>query len=196
MNFYRNPNNLIKRKFLISPYMFCLVCFGFLLFAGAEIINIWLYTENIKLYPLNPETRDGYGALYAMLTISVAVLIELGLFIAQFEAFGVMYITDDGLVFRAPFHRTRKLYYKDIKYIGIDYGKLSLTKQFWIYFSLDRIPQKYYHKINRMRQTKRTMRVQYNEKVFKSLIQHLPKPLNKKLEASYSILRLYHAEND
>ena len=83
--------------------------------------------------------------------------------------------------------------YDEIKYLGIDYDP-SLDGLFWIYFSKEKLDMKYYHKILKLRSSRRTVVIQYSEEVFRSLVHYLPKPLSKRLEANYSVIRLHEAE--
>lgn len=107
-----------------------------------------------------------------------------------------MEIQEEGLLFRSLFRGKRKLLFSEINYIGIDYGVLSGVKQFWIFFSKEKIPSKYIHNMNQMPLSKQTMRIQYSQRIFDALVYYLPKDLSKRLNAGYSIIRLYKAEND
>ena len=73
---------------------------------------------------------------------------------------------------------------------------LSLTRQFWIYFSKEKIPPKYIHRINRLKFSKTTMRVQYNKNIFAALVYYTPSDISKRIRKGYSIIRMYHEDED
>ena len=131
----------------------------------------------------------GDCCLDGLILINLILLFCLG-----YEVFGIMRIEDDGLLFRAPFRKRVKMAYSDIKYMGIDYGLLSLTKQFWIYFGSEPLPMKYRHRINKMKMNGKIMRIQYNQDVFDALVAQMPRDLSKRLGKCYSTIRLYKVD--
>ena len=138
--------------------------------------------------------------------IGLCLSLPILLIIAGFEAIGKVYILDDCLELRALFHRRRRIYYSDIKYLGIDYRILNFTRQFWIYFREDDFPPEGKNKHHPFRNyvfTKRidhidmrNIRVQFNQRVFDDLVYYLPTKLSKQLNRCYSVIRLYHEDDE
>ena len=185
LNYIEGKMKTKKRKFFMSSYLFSVAIFLLVLLYGVHIIILW----STHTFPPEKEYWYIFGSLTA---------IETFLLFWQYEIFGTVKIQDDGVLFSSPLRGKRKFLYSEIGYVGIDYGVISGgIKQFWIVFSLDnKIPAEYCHNINRMKMTGRTMRLQYNRKVFDALVYYLPKDLSKKLNASYSVIRLFNAETE
>lgn len=114
----------------------------------------------------------GFGSLYLMLPVIA--------FINAYEYLGTVEITDAGLVFRAPFRRKREFRYEELCEFGIDYGGLSVGRQYWIYFCKAPFDKKYRHSINRMPFNGNWMRIQYREDVYKALYAAAPKAIQKR----------------
>lgn len=55
-----------------------------------------------------------------------------GLFSFSYQYFGVLYLTQEGVLLKAPFKRRIYIPYPEIRELGIDVGT---TKQFWIFIS-------------------------------------------------------------
>lgn len=188
-----------KRKFLMSPY---LLFMGSLLMTVVIVVTIKVVIIDVCLWelrtypPASGNILDS-GAVKSFLFIILPTELFLAfLLFRTYEAFGCMEIQEDGLLFRSLFRGKRKLQFSEIYHIGIDYGVLSGgVKQFWIFFSKEKIPKKYIHNMNQMPFTKQTMRIQYSRKVFDALVFYLPKDLSKRLNASYSIIRLYKVDD-
>ena len=199
-----------KRKHLVSPYNYAL-SWGALIGCIALLsILSWLWYGQAQRFPENHpgapflfwEKDNKYFAGAILLSASLPFLIIS----VAFEMYGKVYILDDCLELRALFHRRRRIYYSDIKYLGIDYRILNFTRQFWIYFREDDFPPEGKNKHHPFRNyvfTKRidhidmrNIRVQFNQRVFDDLVYYLPPKLSKKLSSCYSIIRLYHEDGD
>lgn len=177
------PLKEYKRTFIIYPYFFALTILGMIMLGGiAEGILIKLTVGST-----DRESWICFTGLTALNIFCIAVWLSI------YEATGWFHIRDDCLEFHALFHLKRVMRYDEIKYLGIDYDP-SLDGLFWIYFSKEKLDMKYYHKILKLRSSRRTVVIQYSEEVFRSLVHYLPKPLSKRLEANYSVIRLHRAE--
>ena len=206
-----------KKKFLISTYVFALGILYIFMLGVAEVVLIhvcWGDFHNSapaeKLLRVNElsTARDCFSFLKIVLIVlsvewDIVAVLEGGilinlilLFCLGYEVFGTMRIEDDGLLFRAPFRKRVKMAYSNIKYMGIDYGLLSLTKQFWIYFGSEPLPMKYRHRINKMKMNEKIMRIQYNQDVFDALVAQMPHDLSKRLGKCYSTIRLYKVDEE
>ena len=109
----------------------------------------------------------------------------------SFWYFGLYRVNDTGISFYAPFRRSIHIQYHDIAYIGIDFGVVSGSRQFWIYFSTEPIPAKYVHKIHGLPLNRKYMRVQYSDKRFEELLCVLPEKQKRALSKAATILRVY-----
>jgi len=107
----------------------------------------------------------------------------------RFEVFGTVEIIDGGIIFRAPFCKKRVFLYEDMVEFGIDYGWLSVSRQFWIYFAKKPIDPKYRNRINRLKFTKDYMRFQYSKKMYDLVYAAAPKDIKKKWERKQALLR-------
>lgn len=172
-----------KRTFIIYPYLFSLTIFGFILYgviAEGMLIKVTVGSTD----------KESWICFTGLTSLVVIYLVTT---VWTYEGTGWFHIRDDCLEFHALFHLKRVMRYDEIKYLGIDYDP-SLDGLFWIYFSKEKLDMKYYHKILKLRSSRRTVLIQYNEEVFRSLVHYLPKPLSKRLEANYSVIRLHKAE--
>ena len=113
----------------------------------------------------------------------------------SYQYFGVLYLTQEGVLLKAPFKRRIYIPYPEIRELGIDVGT---TKQFWIYISKQKIPLKYQHRINQICSSVRHERiiVPYSDKLLSMLVSKLPQPLGKRLNHTTSILRIYKCDVD
>ena len=196
-----------KRKHLVSPYIYGLSCLVTLLSLVMMCIFLWIWFRSAKMFP-----EEEWFSLTSEYTICFIICIGLCLslpillIIAGYEAIGKVYILDDCLELQALFHRRCRIYYSDIKYLGIDYRILNFTRQFWIYFREDDFPPEGKNKHHPFRNyvfTKRidhidmrNIRVQFTQRVFDDLVYYLPTKLSKQLNRCYSVIRLYHEDDE
>ena len=209
------PNPKEKKKFFIGPYVSALAILYIFLMGVMEIVTIhacwgdfYDFAPAEKVLRVNELSAERnclsfLEEIFIVLSVEwkIAAIMDgailfnlILLFCLGYEVFGTMRIEDDGLLFRAPFRKMVKMKYSDIKYMGIDYGLLSLTKQFWIYFGSEPLPMKYYHRITKMKMNRKIMRIQYNQDVFDALVAQMPHDLSKRLRKCYSTIRLYKVD--
>lgn len=180
--------------FMVNPYCTILAVLSlFAMLLGVIIMLCIMIEENRNASLLEALcTGSGFGFLF-VLTLT-AVLIAVYLF-NSFEYFGKMEIHPDGLQFCALFHKPRKFYYEDLVEVGIDYGLISGTTQFWLIFSKEKIPGKYRHRANRIPFSKDTMRIAYSKKVYDTLCFHVTnKKVLKQLQQVQTVIRLHNLE--
>ena len=182
-----NQNNKNVR-FLGTPYLFILVT---LLIIGCLLAFACL------IIPMSFDgTISQTNIVIGLSIVIVPFLILLAvLFIIRFEWCCFVEIQKERLLFKA-FLTQRSLYYRDINHVGIDYGELGGGKQFWIYFSEDPVPMKYYHNITRLKFKKDCMSVQYSKKAYEALIANTPPKISGKLRNCYSVILLYKLDKD
>ena len=109
----------------------------------------------------------------------------------SFWYFGLYRVTKTEVTFYAPLRKSIKIPYDSIRYIGIDFGVVAGSRQFWIYFSTEPIPAKYVHKIHSMPVNRKCMRVQYSDKRYQELLNVLPDKQKKELIKAATIVRVY-----
>lgn len=179
--------------FLVSPYNFLLACIfmALLLLGDSIILSIWFNnTRNLSI-SMALTTGDAFGSYLLLILTLFALLILFN----GYEYWGVIKILDDRILLRAPFRRQIMLMYEDINDVGIDYGSVSGTKQFWIFLSKSSVDKKYTHNILRMPFDRNTIRLQYQKKLYDTLVYMTPyKLIGKKLLNAYSIIRIYGAD--
>lgn len=182
------------------------------LFSGVSVMviayltltTVVLYLKCFKLYVpdfLDALRTQGMSAnMYSDLFLIVfPAVILLLLYVVSFhfsyQYFGVLYLTQEGVLLKAPFKRRIYIPYPEIRELGIDVGT---TKQFWIYISKQKIPLKYQHRINQICSSVRHERiiVPYSDKLLNMLVSKLPQPLGKRLNNTTSILRIYKCDVD
>ena len=183
-----------NKKYLISPYITSLSCVFLLL----------LIVANVKMFDIWLDKVGGLSGMKTLITADVfGMLLMPGLTLAAvlvlsrngYEFFGSMEICSEWIVFRGVFKKPRVFMYEELKDVGIDYGTLSGTRQFWIYFSKKIIDKKYTHNILRLPFSPDTMRVQYRKTVYEALIKAVPyKSIGKTLCRSHTVVKLFHVD--
>lgn len=170
-----------KQQYLISPYLCQLTILGMcgILLCTALII-FFLYDQG--QYSVVEFLRERWLSL--VLPLGSPVVYFLVCINNAYEYFGYVLITDSELICYAPFRKPLVYKYSEIQEIGIDYVWLSVSKQFWIYVGIDKMPNKYCHRINRLPINQSFVRVQFSENVFNALLKRLPHDLQKKLYRS------------
>ena len=182
------------------------------LFSGVSVMviayltltTVVLYLKCFKLYVpdfLDALRTQGMSAnMYSDLFLIVfPAVILLLLYVVSFhfsyQYFGVLYLTQEGVLLKAPFKRRIYIPYPEIRELGIDVGT---TKQFWIYISKQKIPLKYQHRINQICSSVRHERiiVPYSDKLLSMLVSKLPQPLGKRLNHTTTILTIYKGAGD
>jgi len=170
------------RQFQLKPislYLFALSTMVFLLIA---VSMGWMCYEVRHI-------EDAYKVYIFFICLISVYLINC--FIHSFWYFGLYRLSNTGISFYAPFRKSINLPYSSIRYIGIDFGVVSGSRQFWIYFSTEPIPAKYVHKIHGMPVNRKCMRIQYSDKRFQELLNVLPDKQKKELIKAATILRVY-----
>ncbi len=179
-----------KLQFKATPYTFTLSILLVISFPATYMCMLMATHESLTSFLLISGARQITLFLVALYLILLATL-----FAMRYQWAATAEICTDKMVFRAFFTR-RILYYRDIRYVGIDFGLLSGKKQFWIYFSTDPIPHTYYHNILKAAPSKTYMRVQYSREVYSLLVENTPAEISKQLRKSYSTVLLYKLDDE
>lgn len=140
----------------------------------------------------------GTDDIYTFCTImAVIMLIYLtNCIIHSFWYLGLYKASEACISFYAPFRKSIYLPYDTIRYIGIDFGVVAGSHQFWIYFSEEPIPAKYIHKIHKLPVNRKCMRIQYSDARFQELLMVLSERQKKELIKAATILRMYSDNNE
>ena len=128
---------------------------------------------------------------YSILLLDGLALLLTYLVASRYEVSGKIEIDQTFLTLKAFFRKTIRLRLDEIHYIGIDYGIYSGQRHFWVYLSKEPIDKKLYHNMHRLKITQKTIKLEYDQEVYDYLVSALPKSLGKRLNDSYSIIRLY-----
>lgn len=179
-----------EKRFVASPYM--LVMAVVLMIGCMGVVAGVFFSGGLSVAEV---LQDSNEMQFYTFFFSLIFMLYLTLFCIRYEWATIVEIQEDRLLFKALFTR-RSFYYKDMHYIGVDYGVLQGSKQFWIYFSEKEIPMKYYHRINRLKFTKDCMRVQYYKKAYNKLVEHTPPEISKQLRKCYSTVLLYKLDDE
>ena len=187
---YKAPK--IRRTHINSSYMLALTTSAIVAYSGVMSYMSYLMVNNLIIHQVPKNEWPTSDEMIVLYMLWGAVIFMFVIFCFQaYEYFGVLRIRDDYLELRALGVFRRRLYFAEIKYIGIDYGDISGMRQVWIYFSRVPIPMKYYHRMTRLKYTKDTFRVQYNRNTYESLLHYLPPKLSRELGQHYSVIRLH-----
>lgn len=167
-----------KQIYLISPYLCHLMIIGL---AGMLLCVVLIVSFLYVQAPLGIVVFLREHWLSLMLSLGLLSVYLVVCIYNAYEYFGYIQITDSELICSAPFRKPLVYKYSEIQEIGIDYVWLSVSKQYWIYCGIDRIPYEYCHKINRLPINQSYIRIQFSEKVFAALLSKLPFDLQKRL---------------
>ena len=172
--------------FLVSPYLFALILTAMLLLGVATALFLWFVCGP------NPVVAAGWERAAAIaLFLGLDAVFLIAVLLNDYEMLGWVTIDRDAIRLHAPFHRIITLLYTDAAYVGMDYCTLSVNKQFWIVLSKEPILDCYRHRINRLKQSKDCIRIQYSSKVFEALSKVMPKPQYKQLQRCLTMLRTH-----
>lgn len=174
-----------RKRFLISPYVFSLVC---------VFLVLLLFGNSLMLYFWISDAQGPFGFFFvlALTLVLILVFVQNG-----FEYFGTVEIYNNRIIFRTVFRKARTFSYTEINDIGIDYGTVSGVKQFWIYCSKEKIGNQYTHNITRLPYSNTTMRIQYRKELYDVLLNSISDAdIEKRLRRSYSVIRLFRVDED
>lgn len=133
-----------RKKYLISPYNFSLVCvfLALVLLGNILMFSFWISkAQGLSLLEAL-ELGEAFGFFFTLALTLVLVIVFLR---NAYEYFGTIQIYHDKVVFRTVFRKARTFLYSELKDVGIDYGTASGAKQFWIYFGKEKIGAQYTH---------------------------------------------------
>lgn len=175
------------KKYKVSPYLFSLSMTGLIGFLLCIGLIIYFQFASWAGQDLEAFLRERYLSYLFIVGICAAYLI--GCILDGYCFWGTFEFIGTGIILRAPFRKKIRLLYDDVKQIGIDYGVVNGSRQFWIYVSTVEIDNKYWGKMIKLPFSKTTVRVQYSPSVLAAFLADLPQQLKKELQKGESILR-------
>ena len=128
---------------------------------------------------------------YYMVFLPIIAAYLLGTMLDSFSFWGTVRISGTGVIAVAPFRRRITINFEEVNCIGVDYGVVNGSRQFWIFISKIAIEPKYFRKIHKLPINKNVVRIAYSPKVFEAFLLNLPMPLRKQLEKGQSVIKTY-----
>ncbi len=176
MRLNRKPSN---RVYLVWPYLFALICFGFfgmLLCVGMPLGDLLCAVASGQL------TKND---VQITLVASIPFLLYLGVCIGKgYEFLGYIKVSDTCVACCAPLRKAITIPFSEVQDIGVDYAIVSGQYVYWLYISRQRIPAQYCHKINTLPINSTYIRFILTENVYSVLSGVLPGDLRKRLSVS------------
>lgn len=177
---YRFPIGLIGIIGIGSPYAFCLYM-------------MWHIIDALRRGSIDLVT----------FIITVAIYVFFGVWIVWFfrylgsRTLSWLKVTEDEIVWRSPFHFALKMRLNDCVYIGVDdmdddnkvIPIVRGDEVSYIYFSSEPFPNKYKHKINRLKCKKNFIKFAYSDKLCEHLIKVFPQDKINKLTGFYNLMQ-------
>ena len=176
-----------KRVNFVSPYLFVLSSFchiGLLFCVGLTIFFVFSQNETASIALF---IKEWWAVFTFLLILYAAFVICIGM--DAYTFCGVCYIDGDKISVRAPFRKKITLHYNKIQHIGIDYGIVNGSMQYWIYISTKAISKEYCHKINKLPFSPTSIRLQYSTNIYEMIIAGLPLHLKKSLEKGQPLVK-------
>lgn len=159
---------------------------------------IWfgMIKDILKVHSINEASQWVSQNLLSILGILLFTVLEV-VFLWEFwyRFFGRLFITENEIIWKCPFMKTRRLNQTEVKYAGFDYrfssGSLrNITTVDMAYFSKHPYPQEYVGKSYKLRNSDDFIKFHASKKLCFCLQEWLPEPRNRIFAAAYeSFLR-------
>lgn len=178
-----------KARFICMPKLYCMTIMCFVVLLAGTAFGVYL------AYDAYLEGRSSYEGMIggSIFFCSISLVIFCTIFINRYAMVSVVEIYEDRIDLCALLTR-RSYYFCDINHIGVDYWLMQGEPEFWIYFSKEPVPMKYYHKINTHLNTKTFCRILYIPKNYNLLIQNTPPEISRQIRKCYSTVLAYKAD--
>lgn len=159
---------------LIEGRLLMLLFVGFVLF-------MWYLLLRDRPSPLG---------LAILFNLGVTALVCIPLYTFWYRCFGRLIVTEDEIIWKCPFMKTRRLDRTEIKYTGFDFrfssGSLrSISTMDMIYFSKHPYPEKYVGRSYKLRPNDDFIKFHASKKLCFCLQTWLPEPRNRIFAAAY-----------
>lgn len=168
----------MKKYHLASPYVtfmvFALLALSTAVIAYGTVLTDFTDVEDIKC---------------TLFMISLELLLYLTIILDGHEMTPYYKIENNQLSLHAIGKKTWRINLQDCQDIGIDYGVLSGgIEQYWMYFSKERIPRKYFHNITRLKYSPTCIRIQFSEKAYQIIYDGSSPDVQRKLKNAHSVI--------
>lgn len=180
--------------FRISPYIHTLSIIGLVGFLLCICFTIYFQSAKFWDKGLYYVLHEYWETFLYMLILCVGYIVATAF--DSFSFWGKVRFNNTQVVATAPMRKRIKMLYNEIQYIGIDFGVINNSRQFWIYISKTPIEPRFFRKIHKLPINQNTIRLEYSEKAYNALLSELPLHLRKQLEKGQSIIRIYEKNTD
>ncbi len=170
----------MKKYHLASPYVTALVA-GLLVVSTAAV-------GVVGVMGLKSAT-DKEDIECVLLIIGLELLLYLTIILDGHEMTPYYKIENNQLSLYAIGKKTWRINLQDCQDIGIDYGVLSGgIEQYWMYFSKERIPRKYFHNITRLKYSPTCIKIQFSEEAYQIIYDGSSPDVQRKLKNAHSVI--------
>lgn len=168
----------MKKYHLASPYVtfmvFALLALSTAVIAYGTVLTDFTDVEDIKC---------------TLFMISLELLLYLTIILDGHEMTPYYKIENNQLSLYAIGKKTWRISLQDCQDIGIDYGVLSGgIAQYWMYFSKERIPRKYFHNITRLKYSPTCIKIQFSEEAYQIIYDGSSPDVQRKLKNAHSVI--------
>ena len=182
----------MKKRYIINPYVHALSIFGLIaMLVSACLLTYFRVGEHFGR-GLTTIIREGWDTFLILIVLFGSCFI--GTILDSFSFWGIVVFNSIYLEAKAPLRRTIKIDYSEVRDIGIDFGVINYSRQFWIYISKTRIDPRYLRAIHQLPINKNTIKIQYSQEVFDVLLHVLPPHLKNQLEKAKSVVCVYKTD--
>ena len=170
----------MKQYHLASPYVTALV-------AGLLVVST-AFVGVVSVMALKSAT-DKEDIECALLVVGLELLLYLAIILDGHEMTSYYKIENNQLSLYAIGKKTWRINLQDCQDIGIDYGVLSGgIEQYWMYFSKERIPRKYFHNITRLKYSPTCIKIQFSEEAYQIIYDGSSPDVQRKLKNAHSVI--------
>ena len=135
------------------------------------------------------DVTDAEDIKCTLIMVSLELLLYLVIILDGHEMTPYYKIENNQLSLYAIGKKTWRINLQDCQDIGIDYGVLSGgIEQYWMYFSKERIPKKYFHNMNRLKYSPTCIKIQFSEKAYQIIYDGSSPDVQRKLKNAHSVI--------
>ena len=135
------------------------------------------------------DVADAEDIKCTLIMVSLELLLYLVIILDGHEMTPYYKIENNQLSLYAIGKKTWRISLQDCQDIGIDYGVLSGgIEQYWMYFSKERIPRKYFHNMNRLKYSPTCIKIQFSEEAYQIIYNGSSPDVQRKLKNAHSVI--------
>ena len=170
----------MKKYHLASPYITTLIICTVVLTTGVTGVACYLLLRDVTY-------MDEVWS--ALIMIGLALMLYIIVILDGHELTSYYKIENNQLSLYAIGKKTWRINLQDCQDIGIDYGVLSGgIEQYWMYFSKERIPRKYFHNITRLKYSPTCIKIQFSEEAYQIIYNGSSPDVQRKLKNAHSVI--------